>query len=375
MAELDVSVEGWLPTDFGDPEVRAATGNLRIVAGEGDGRVVVTEVEDKLAQTVRSHIRVPVVPLAEWLLMNWWRLRWEGRPQEPSLAWYEAHQLSAISGEDPWPPLEISSDGEFVNLHMEAVSGPVPATIRYLQSVNLEVTATAFEAAVERLVDCVEGRLGATGTDYSDLTELRKELREERKSPSTARACRWQARAGFDPGEAPDGWLQHIQAIVDDVGDNAGEELLSSLPDLDGGLEAAVELLAAMKQSPTAVDLEWVTPSSTLRTATGERPWQKGARLAQALRKQHGWGTDTLENGTLADTISAPVPLQGEIVRDSALGGGMPQPSPRHPHPQRRQNPPHHHLPVDLGDPPGVVRREAQGAGSKASRQQRKPVL
>src|SRR4051794_13820225 len=107
MRELDFSVSGWLAGGDGDDLDRATLGSLRISAGaEG---VPVTEVEDKLAQTVRPHINVPIYPVAQWLLANWWRLRWEGRPNKPSRAWRCAHSLAAIGGDHAWPAVEFSS--------------------------------------------------------------------------------------------------------------------------------------------------------------------------------------------------------------------------------------------------------------------------
>jgi hypothetical protein len=190
---------------------------LTIIAGEGSGTVV-TEVEDRLGQAVRSHINVPLVSLAEWLVMNWWRLRWEGRPQRPTIEWRQAHCLPAIGGDTPWPPLEVFSDGDFIHLNMEAEDAADASGIRYLRNVSLSVPAPDFEAAVDHFLDVVEARLGAVLPGYRDLSELRRELAEERARESTARECRWQALAGIDAGDASQDWLEKAPALRDETG-------------------------------------------------------------------------------------------------------------------------------------------------------------
>ena len=77
MTDLRFDLIDWLSSSYGDEEVRATTGSLRISTGDG---VPITEVEDTIARTVRSHVNVPLVSVAQWLLINWWRLRWEGKP-------------------------------------------------------------------------------------------------------------------------------------------------------------------------------------------------------------------------------------------------------------------------------------------------------
>ena len=319
MSEISFDAIDWIGSSYGDEVARATMGSLRISAGEGL-KVTVTEVEDTLSQSVRLHINVPLASIAEWLVMNWWRLRWEGKPTNPTTGWYQAHCLSGIGGDDAWPALEFSSDGEFIQLRMEAEAAADVSAIRYLRSVSLEVPAHDFEAAVERFVDVVEARLALRLPQYRALAELRAELREERRLASVAKTCRWQALAGIDPGEATEAWLEAAQSLVDEVGATAGDEVMSVLPDLDRGLASAERIIEAMKQSTTAVDLSCAAPDSS--PAARELPWQRGARLAREMRRRHGLGTDLLTNERLSELLSTHLPLQGE-PSPGALGGGF----------------------------------------------------
>ncbi|NUQ76075.1 MAG: hypothetical protein HUU21_21250 [Polyangiaceae bacterium] len=320
MSDLSFELVGWIPSTYGDEEIRATMGSLRIAAGE-DLRVSITEVDDTIGQTVRSHINVPLVSVATWLLMNWWRLRWEGRPAEPTSEWRRAHCLSGIGGDDAWPALEFSSDGDSIQLHIEAETRPNVSAIRYLRNVMLEVPAEKFEAAVERFVDVVEARLAALLPHYSALSELRAELAEERRLSSAANVCRWQALAGINPGEAPEAWIKAAQALVEEAGPRAGDEIMSVLSEFSDGLRSAAHVVDAMKMSPTAVDLSWVSPATA--PAPRELPWQKGARLAKELRKRHHLGTGPLSNDALSGLLSVHVPLPGQPTKNIPLSGGF----------------------------------------------------
>jgi hypothetical protein len=320
MTDLSFELVGWISSVYGDEEVRATTGSLRIAAGEGLG-ITITDVEDTISQTVRPYVNVPLVSVATWLLMNWWRLRWEERPAEPTTDWRRVHRLSGIGGDDAWPALEFSSDGEFIQLRMEAEDRPDVSAIRYLRSVNIEVPAERFEAAVERFVDIVDTRLATLSPRYRLLSELRAELVEERRSPSVAKVCRWQALAGINPGEAAEAWIETAETLVEEAGPRAGDEIMSVLPELGDGLRSAVHAVEAMKRSATAVDLTWV-PSATASPGR-ELPWQKGARLAKELRKRHHLGAGPLGNEALSELLSVHLPLQGQPTKKVPLSGGF----------------------------------------------------
>lgn len=320
MSDLNFELVGWIPSSYGDEEVRATMGSLRISAGE-DLRVAITEVDDTIGQTVRSHINVPLVSVATWLLTNWWRLRWEGRPAEPTTDWRRVHCLSGIGGDDAWPALEFSSDGDSIQLRMDAENRPSVSALRYLQTVMLEVPAERFDAAVERFVDMVEARLAALVPQYGVLSELRAELAEERKSSSIARVCRWQALAGIDPGEATEAWIEAAQTLVEEAGPRAGDEIMSVLPEFNDGLRSAAHVIDTMKMSLTAVDLSWVDPGTAPNAR--ELPWQKGARLANEVRKRYHLGAGPLSNDTLSELLSVPVPLLGSPTKGIPLSGGF----------------------------------------------------
>lgn len=318
MSEFDITVGEWLAPDYGSPEVQATVSALRIEARN----VAITEVEDRLSKSVRPHIYVPAIQLAEWLTMNWWRLRWEARPARPSIDWRYVHNLAAIGGDTPWPALELSSDGEFINLQMTAEDAPDVSAIRYIRNINIDIPTRVFEAAVDRFLNTVEARLGAVLPKYADLRELRIELNDERGSSVATRECRWQARAGIHPGDASEAWLLSAGTLIDDTGDVGGEEILDVAPNLSDGLASAKELIESMKSSNTTVDLSLAKLKESTAPRRMERPWERGARLAQSFREQNGLGAEVLTSTRFSELLATALPLQGEVTK-APLGGGF----------------------------------------------------
>ena len=158
MRQIEFEILTWLAPSDGDPAARATLASLRIVAGLQ--RDPLTEVEDTIARTVRTHINVASAPLAVWLLSNWWRLRWEPDSQSACLGWRQAHSMSAIGEGYAWPALEMASDGELIQLRLAGENAPDACAIRYLREIHLDVPASDFEAAVDTFVGQVEGRGG-----------------------------------------------------------------------------------------------------------------------------------------------------------------------------------------------------------------------
>ena len=112
-------------------------------------------------------------PLAEWLVWNWWRLRWEPTPPHIGRSWAFAHRLSTIGGGYCWPNVEISTDGERVHLTSAPSVEPRAGTFRYVGAPRSEtVTASSFESAVAAFVRCVLAQLSKHGVAASNLGML-----------------------------------------------------------------------------------------------------------------------------------------------------------------------------------------------------------
>lgn len=320
MADLDFQVIGWLGGSSEEPLERETAASLRITAGPKE--IPLTEVEDTLAHTVRSHINVSAYALARWLLVNWWRLRWEPQRDNPSFDWLRSHSMAAIGGSYAWPGLTIASDGEFVQLRLESESAPDVSAVRYLRDVTVDIPAAQFEQAVEKFIDAVEARLVVRVPEERELIELRDELRAERGNAQAATECKLQALAGFDPGTAPEEWIQAAQALMARAGASAVEEILAVAPELQGGLAGADVVMSALRDSKTTVDLKWAA-STRAPVSANELPWQRGARVARELRQRMSIPAGPLAKDAFEQLIGAhlPLPRSAWTGRGQLLGG------------------------------------------------------
>jgi hypothetical protein len=319
MSRVEFEIATWLASSDRDVAARATLASLRILANPGC--VPLTEVEDIIARTVRTHIHVAVAPLAVWLLANWWRLRWEpdARPAAPPLGWKLAHSMAAIGEGYAWPALEIASDGDFIQFRLTREDTPDACAVRYLRDVSIDVPAAEFEAAVDAFIEQVEGRLAEIAPGERTVAELRAELHEERADPALTEQCKLQALAGIDPGEAPEGWLEAAANLAALTGKAASEEVMAAAPRSEGTLKSVCETVEAIRTSTTTVNLAWVSQDSS--SCKGELPWERGARLAQGLRAQMGLGEGPLSNDQLGDLLDVKFPLASAGKR--AFGGGF----------------------------------------------------
>jgi hypothetical protein len=317
MSALEFHICDWLGAWDGTPSGEATLASLRMEAAAENGRVCLTEVFDSISRTVRPHINVSAYALARWLLLNWWRLRWE--PARRSDDWLFAHSLAAIGEGYAWPPVVISSDGEFVQVQSSAESACDVAAIRYLTEAEVDIPAADFERGVEHFVEQVLSRLTACRRADRDLRDLYEELAEERSNRKLAGTCRLQARAGFDPGEAPRGWQEEMDELRRAVGPEAIGELAATLPMLRDGLRTVRNGMNSLMQSPHEIDLEWL--KAPARGVRGELPWQRGARLAVWVRQQLGLKSGPFANARLAECIGAemPMPFSGRCALHGAF--------------------------------------------------------
>lgn len=303
MSELEFGVD-WLAADLADPRERATLSSLKVLVGATHEPI--TEVHDILARTVRDHVRVPAFLLARWLVVNWWRLRWEPRPEKPNLDWFDAHSWATISGDYPWPAITLSSDGAFVRMEGRAEPIADVATVRYLRPIDVQIPVDDFEVAIDGFAALVEARLASCAPTERELTELIAELREERITPHLAMECRLQALAGFDPGDAPAEWIRGAVALAEASGPIAGDEIIAA--SAETGLECADIALRTMRESPWTVRLERIVDD--VPTPVGELPWQRGRRLAAAARAKLGLpSSGPVSNSVLENLLDTHLPF------------------------------------------------------------------
>ena len=269
----------WLDKESGSPVARAAFAEIEIAASG----VYATDLLDLTSRTTRNVIRVSAYTLALWFAHNWWRLRWE--PERSSISWKMSHSIGAAGEGYLWPSVSFISDGKVIQVQSRATSANSPQPIRFLNSFDNNVSAVAFERAVDIFMEAVIGRLKELSITDEVLSSLWNEVLEERMDADLSLWRRLEAVLGIDPDEAPDAaLLPNLVAATKEYGTAAMEELaaesqLSVMEDLailwNGArrnantltIPACDRLSEEVKKELSATLFSWQAAISAARTA------------------------------------------------------------------------------------------------------------
>jgi hypothetical protein len=266
-----------------------------------------TTVEDFLAKSIRNSIRVSLLTLTEWLVANWWRLRyepsWDTLWEEPR-EWRLAHSLKAAGHGFVWPGLRIAGDDDSVHVSMisESLWHEGFSNIRYLDAFSDQIVrATDYEKAVDEMVTLVLARVDSVGSNEEtrSLRELWKEVREERDSSEKAAFRKFEAILGYESGEAPDAIVEQVLRATESIGSSSAGEIASSAK--KSVTSALKDLNDALAQTKMICD---ASPINALRQRIevrieAETPWKIGWDYAHLARSSWDLGTSPVSNRQL----------------------------------------------------------------------------
>lgn len=289
--------------DEGEDCEKAAFGLLEIHA---DGRPYADGFHDG------EYVCGPYVSgyhLAEWLVWNWWRLRWEpGPPEEQSapLEWHLSHGMANIGEGYLWPLITFSCDEFQCRITGKRTSASDPVPYQYRGAGRMDIPAIDFERGVDEFVGVALDRLSQARLTGTNLQNMWQEVTAERNDPVVARFRRIEALLGFDPDELPEeriaGWIKDAEAL--------GETPLREL-----AVGAAGQMLSAQRiyESTEAAGFT-MNPEDAFQLQPFNQPrwgdtdaWRIGVSAAKALRAQAGLGDAPISNSRLAELAGMPV--------------------------------------------------------------------
>ena len=305
------------------PEEAATFGRLEVRVGDH----CLTEGIAHDANDLLPGPNVSGYHIAEWLMWNSWRLRWEGRPDGQRREWTLSHSLSSIGAGYVWPNIEISSDGVRASISSSPTIDPTAGLYRYVGAPIFKVVAASeVEDAIRGFAKAVLGLLDGAGVADTNLHWLWRDVERERSDPEAARLRRIEARLGYDPDEFAAADLRAAEDAVRELGGDAVEELAA-----DAGLQG-VTTLPSVKEvtvaaERTGMDLhlqDTVGLNATeeeLGPVWGEAAaWRVGVAAAHALRRQDALDGQPICNERLAGLAGAPTAvLDTPAARPSSL--------------------------------------------------------
>lgn len=247
---------------------------------------------------------VSAYPLAEWLVWNWWRLRWEPTPPQVDRSWAFAHRLSSVGSGYRWPNLELACDGERVRLTSAPSAEPCAATYRFVGAPRSEaVTAATFEAAVDAFVEDAVGRLGKRVGANCNLRVLVGELAKDRADGERAAFRRLEAMLGSDPGEGDAAAIRRRLSDAQSLGEHAVLELAAGAASVSAAeLKTDLDRVGFDFRSGDGVALD---ASASLPEWGSTEAWRIGVALARELRERELPNGDPVTNPRLAEMAGA----------------------------------------------------------------------
>ena len=288
--------------DSGPIEERATFGTLQVFA---DGRCFTEGVAPDTKELLPGP-RVSGYHLAKWLAWNWWRLRWESRPNETvGREWAFSHRLSSIGEGYVWPNVEISSDGVKAIVTSAPTIDPAAGLYRYVgASAFAVIAATDLGAAIDGFVRAMLDLLGGAKAD-TNLHHIWRDLEREQQDADTTRLRRLEARLGKDPDEiAPERLRSAIEAVRD-LGPDVVDELAAH-----AGARGDTTVISTKALSDTAEEVgsdanpqdavELHANHDSLPVFGEVRAWRLGISAARALRRQQALDGQPIDNKRLS---------------------------------------------------------------------------
>ncbi len=306
------------------PELDATWARLEIHAG-GDA---ITKVEISRIESVRPYIYVPLFPVAEWVVANWWFLwdEWRADGRNPR------HNLLAAREGFVLPDLSFLPTETRMELAWRPVSSPA-ASAAFLSGGSKVVDKSAVKEEFRRLVDAVVERLERRHVQGSYLAVEWRAIQEAERDPEQKAFCERAARLGCDPFDVEESvatQIEHLGVVLPEpmVEDFCDAIPLAQLASGAGAIRAFIDsaLLATPEEG------RWREVRERLRSCGEEIPWRDGYNEARALRSYLGLngpiaaGLDSFLSGALGsfevkefaapsriDAVSAPAQTHAPV--------------------------------------------------------------
>lgn len=269
------------------PELRATWARLEAWLDD----VCATLAEDVSTGSVRRSISVPVYPLAEWMVFNWWSITADGRRSARS-----AKRRNVRSAGDGflWPDLEIIPTGMDSLVRWNRLRSLRDDPLRYMSYGERRVDGASVEETLTDVVVAVVNRLREAGIED---TPLEKEwMALQALDPEEVEFCQAAARLGLDPFSEGVDIATSIEVVFQALEPRLRDEFLDAawpeqiLPTLDWVRGAFRDAERAVANGSEGFSLSMV--SSAIRDMRapdlGAPPWWVGYEAARLLRDRLG---------------------------------------------------------------------------------------
>ena len=268
--------------------------------------------------------RVSAYRLAEWLLWNWWRIRWEPSRSTSAVAngallsWRQAHETASIGGGWLWPRITFDSDGQTVAVKSAGSQATPTEPISYFgDDTERHITAKQFEEGVDSFVRDVLTYLDDCKIEaHAPMRRLREELDQERSDRDMTMYRRLEALLGCNPDQGSRTVISRLIGTSRDLGEQATNEVAAGVPmamvarmsgkDLRSeARRVGVQVGAFERHSPMS-DRTMTFMESRGGPGTAMIPWRVGANAAKAFRESERLGDGPITDRMLGELCGIP---------------------------------------------------------------------
>ena len=309
------------PLDTGAPHEAATFGLLEVTAA-GKGLTACISVDSGNRQ-YRDGPCVSGYHLAEWLVWNWWRLRWEPRPPVRDVAppgWDMAHCMATIGEGYVWPNITFASDGFQCDVLSDRSDETDAPRFFYLGAPRaVSVSSVDFEREVDQFIGRILELVSGAGLADTNLQTLWHDLGIERNTPELARFRRLEALLGFDPDAQDAELIENRLTDAPLLGDNALAEIVTCAAEADGLLTARkiteITAASAFDMNPDAA----FRLNAPMMAQWGNlAAWRIGVNVADTVRQESGLSNQPIADAQLADLAGiSRLVLDSELSTDS----------------------------------------------------------
>lgn len=261
--------------------------HLRLFVGQDS----VLRILDKEAGSTRDWLFVPVYPLAEWIVANWWRLIEE--PQTPQRGVEPAdyilrHSLRHVGGGFAYPDVRVIPEGDAVRVEWHELETR-HQNVDFLSRGTIRLPRLEVEQALDDLVRKTVSRLDAhhiaETTVHLDWAAIQNASAQE------ADFCRSAGWLGSDPYDMEDSAADLLIAVWGEVPAQIRADFFqaTTVANLTAASKWVRGGLEQIKQS-TNHDGKWTEVRDRVSAAPQHSPlpWEQGYQWARHLRAELG---------------------------------------------------------------------------------------
>ncbi|MEA2462457.1 MAG: hypothetical protein QOJ98_204 [Acidobacteriota bacterium] len=295
MTDLVFDFEWADPLGARGAELRATWARMAIRV---DGRYP-SRVLDQEVRTVRDSVYIPLYPLAEWIVSNWWRLLFEIESSERAKdPFYERrHNLRWSREGYSVPSLSLHSVGELLQVRWESEL-LASHRVEFLESGSAYVALDSIQRNLRSLVTAVVSRLNTSGV--SD-TFLQNEWGVVGSTTGDeAEFCVAAAALGLDPYDVDDTLAEEIVVVAESISPSIRREFfnVANREELHDNSSDVADAIARVRDNGADLrsirDLRKDTPPNN--GSNGYAPWEHGYAAARELRKTLNIGVQPLRS-------------------------------------------------------------------------------